>query len=143
MVMVWELIGRLTCKDNVVMCWSTHSSAYYIFKLELTKTKQNFEAWAFQSWPNDTVIWKVFVYQSLQLLGWLVAAPFILATLYIILLPCFKFLVNKFSSVPLSPKKPLHSLSDVRLKVRDVWLNCNKQIFIHPSHQQGTVVICF
>jgi len=39
MVMVWELIGRLTCNDNVVMCWSTHSSTYYIFKLELTKTK--------------------------------------------------------------------------------------------------------
>ncbi|XP_050253421.1 uncharacterized protein LOC126699563 [Quercus robur] len=57
------------------------------------------------------------------LLGWLVAAPFILATLYIILLPCFKFLVNKFSSVPLSPKKPLHSLSDVQLKETDASLN--------------------
>lgn len=50
------------------------------------------------------------------LLGWLVAAPFILATLYIIFLPCFKLLVHKFSAVPLSPKKPLHSHSDVRLK---------------------------
>ncbi|XP_059448988.1 uncharacterized protein LOC132180256 [Corylus avellana] len=54
------------------------------------------------------------------LLGWLVAAPFIFATLYVTFLPCFKFLVHKFNPVPLSPKKPLHSSSDIRLKVRDV-----------------------
>ncbi|XP_057453897.1 uncharacterized protein LOC130745583 [Lotus japonicus] len=55
------------------------------------------------------------------LLGWLVASPFILGTLYIVLLPCFKFLVQKFSTVPLSPKKPLlHPHSEISLKVRDV-----------------------
>ncbi|XP_057973037.1 uncharacterized protein LOC131161349 [Malania oleifera] len=54
------------------------------------------------------------------LLGWLVAAPFILALLYILFLPCFKLLVHKFSSVPLSPKRPLLSNADVKLKVRDV-----------------------
>ncbi|XP_011011076.1 PREDICTED: uncharacterized protein LOC105115762 isoform X5 [Populus euphratica] len=50
------------------------------------------------------------------LLGWLVAAPFILAALYIIFLPCFKVLVHKFSTVPLSPKKSPNSLSEVKLK---------------------------
>ncbi|RDY07544.1 hypothetical protein CR513_08328, partial [Mucuna pruriens] len=54
------------------------------------------------------------------LLGWLVASPFILGTLYIVLLPCFKFLVHKFSTVPSTPKKQLHSHSEVKLKVRDV-----------------------
>ncbi|KAL2497543.1 hypothetical protein Adt_23093 [Abeliophyllum distichum] len=54
------------------------------------------------------------------LLGWVIAAPFILGTLYILLLPCFKILVRKFSTVPSSPKKPLHSITEVRLKVRDV-----------------------
>ncbi|KAK9271267.1 hypothetical protein L1049_026857 [Liquidambar formosana] len=54
------------------------------------------------------------------LLGWLVAAPFILATLYILFLPCFKLLVRKFSTATISPKKPLHSHTEVRLKVRDV-----------------------
>ncbi|KAK2968928.1 hypothetical protein RJ640_013459 [Escallonia rubra] len=53
------------------------------------------------------------------LLGWLVAAPFILATLYILSLPCFKILVSKFSPVPSSPKKPLQPHTEVRLKVRD------------------------
>ncbi|KAF2297247.1 hypothetical protein GH714_019958 [Hevea brasiliensis] len=38
------------------------------------------------------------------LLGWLVAAPFILAALYIIFFPFFKVMVRKFSPVPLSPK---------------------------------------
>ncbi|CAK7344527.1 unnamed protein product [Dovyalis caffra] len=51
------------------------------------------------------------------LLGWLVAAPFILAALYIIFLPCFKVLVHKFSAVPLSPKKPSNSLAEIKLKV--------------------------
>lgn len=36
----------------------------------------------------------------LQLLGWLVAAPIILGTLYFIFLPMFKFLVPKFSGAP-------------------------------------------
>nr|ACU14876.1 unknown [Glycine max] len=54
------------------------------------------------------------------LLGWLVASPFVLGTLYIVLLPCFKILVHNFSSVPLSPKKPLNPHSEVKLKVRDV-----------------------
>ncbi|OMO77626.1 hypothetical protein COLO4_25070 [Corchorus olitorius] len=54
------------------------------------------------------------------LLGWLVAAPIILAILYTVFLPIFKVLVPKFSSVPMSPKKPLLSHSEVRLKVRDV-----------------------
>uniref|UniRef100_A0A2P2KEX5 Uncharacterized protein n=1 Tax=Rhizophora mucronata TaxID=61149 RepID=A0A2P2KEX5_RHIMU len=54
------------------------------------------------------------------LLGWLVAAPFILAVLYIIFLPCFKILVLKFSTVSMSPKRPQNLLSEVKLKVRDV-----------------------
>ncbi|XVF29790.1 hypothetical protein REPUB_Repub16aG0001500 [Reevesia pubescens] len=54
------------------------------------------------------------------LLGWVVAAPIILATLYILFLPIFKVVVPKFSSVPLSPRKQLHSHSEVKLKVRDV-----------------------
>ncbi|KAI4318253.1 hypothetical protein L6164_026042 [Bauhinia variegata] len=51
------------------------------------------------------------------LLGWLVASPFILGTLYIAFLPCFKILLRKFGTVPLSPKKPLLSQSEVKLKV--------------------------
>ncbi|XWS22013.1 hypothetical protein CRYUN_Cryun30bG0107100 [Craigia yunnanensis] len=54
------------------------------------------------------------------LLGWLVVAPIILATPYILFLPIFKVLVPKFHSVPLSPRRQLHSHSEVRLKVRDV-----------------------
>nr|KYP59824.1 hypothetical protein KK1_015265 [Cajanus cajan] len=54
------------------------------------------------------------------ILGWLVASPFILGALYIVLLPCFKILVHKFSGVPSSPRKPLHPHSDVKAKVRDV-----------------------
>ncbi|CAM8921653.1 unnamed protein product [Rhodiola kirilowii] len=53
------------------------------------------------------------------LLGWLVAAPFILGGLYILLLPCFKVLVRKFSSNPLSPRSPV-SPSEIKIKVRDV-----------------------
>ncbi|KAL0359955.1 UNVERIFIED_CONTAM: Glycerophosphodiester phosphodiesterase GDPD4 [Sesamum radiatum] len=66
----------------------------------------------------------------LALLGWVVAAPLILGALYLLLLPCFKILVHKFTAVPSSPKKalnsissprkPLNSPSEVRLKVRDV-----------------------
>ncbi|XP_058192319.1 uncharacterized protein LOC131309739 [Rhododendron vialii] len=73
------------------------------------------------------------------LLGWLVAAPFILGVLHLLLLPCCKILVCKFSTAPSSPKKPLSaqivrklssapsspnkalsSHTEVRLKVRDV-----------------------
>ncbi|XP_027348459.1 uncharacterized protein LOC113860029 [Abrus precatorius] len=32
------------------------------------------------------------------LIGWLVASPFILGVLYVMLLPCFKILIRKFSS---------------------------------------------
>ncbi|KAL0351242.1 UNVERIFIED_CONTAM: hypothetical protein Scaly_1512900, partial [Sesamum calycinum] len=66
----------------------------------------------------------------LAVLGWVVAAPLILGALYLLLLPCFKILVHKFSAVPSSPKKALNSISsprkllnspsEVRLKVRDV-----------------------
>ncbi|RAL43012.1 hypothetical protein DM860_009794 [Cuscuta australis] len=61
------------------------------------------------------------------LLGWIVAAPFILGILYIVLLPCFAVLVSKFSgasSLPSSPKIPLihqpPSTAELKLKVRDV-----------------------
>ncbi|XP_057470222.1 uncharacterized protein LOC130759133 isoform X1 [Actinidia eriantha] len=55
------------------------------------------------------------------LLGWLVAAPFILATLHLLFLPCFKILVRKYSPVPASsPKKALSSHTEVKPKVRDV-----------------------
>ncbi|KAK2658808.1 hypothetical protein Ddye_005341 [Dipteronia dyeriana] len=50
------------------------------------------------------------------LLGWLVAVPFIFAALYILLLPVFKILVLKFNSGPLSPKLPLNSLIDLKIK---------------------------
>uniref|UniRef100_A0A7N0UL47 DUF2062 domain-containing protein n=1 Tax=Kalanchoe fedtschenkoi TaxID=63787 RepID=A0A7N0UL47_KALFE len=48
-------------------------------------------------------------YQVLQsvlhvLLGWLIAAPFIMAVLYLVLLPCCRLLVRKFGSNPPSPK---------------------------------------
>ncbi|OWM91556.1 uncharacterized protein LOC116214959 [Punica granatum] len=54
------------------------------------------------------------------LIGWAVAAPFILGALYLILLPCFKLLVSKFSTHPSSPKKTIQSPRDVKIKVRDV-----------------------
>ncbi|KAG6659142.1 hypothetical protein CIPAW_03G012600 [Carya illinoinensis] len=60
--------------------------------------------------------WEVLLSVAHALLGWLVAAPFILATLYVILLPCFKLLVHKFSSIPSSPNKQPNSPSNVRLK---------------------------
>ncbi|KAG9136681.1 hypothetical protein Leryth_004464 [Lithospermum erythrorhizon] len=44
------------------------------------------------------------------LLGWLVAAPFIMALLYVLLLPCFTILVRRFSSAPSSPSAPLLSI---------------------------------
>ncbi|CAM8926915.1 hypothetical protein QQ045_021418 [Rhodiola kirilowii] len=53
------------------------------------------------------------------LLGWLVAAPFIMAVLYVVLRPCCRLLVRKFGSNPLSPKKSDLSEMEVVLKVRD------------------------
>ncbi|KAK7283828.1 hypothetical protein RIF29_13575 [Crotalaria pallida] len=45
------------------------------------------------------------------LLGWLAASPFILGTLYVVLLPCFRILLRKFRSPPLSPtEEPLQPL---------------------------------
>ncbi|GLT93927.1 hypothetical protein SLE2022_116950 [Rubroshorea leprosula] len=60
--------------------------------------------------------WDVILSIAHALLGWLVAAPFILAILYVLFLPIFKVLVPKFSTIPLSPMKsfPLHS--EVALK---------------------------
>ncbi|KAE9620927.1 hypothetical protein Lal_00019030 [Lupinus albus] len=55
------------------------------------------------------------------LLGWLVASPFIFGTLYVVLLPCFKILLSKFSNPPLSEtEEPLQPHSEVVFKVRDV-----------------------
>ncbi|KAG0500952.1 hypothetical protein HPP92_001024 [Vanilla planifolia] len=54
------------------------------------------------------------------LLGWFIASPFILVVLYAVLLPCFKYLVQRFSIKPLSPRIPLHSLQDINIKIRDV-----------------------
>ncbi|KAK6937951.1 protein of unknown function DUF2062 [Dillenia turbinata] len=53
------------------------------------------------------------------LLGWLVAAPFLLAALYVLFLPCFTVLLRKFNSGSLSPKMPLLSPSEISLKIRD------------------------
>ncbi|CAL9135299.1 unnamed protein product [Musa textilis] len=39
------------------------------------------------------------------LLGWIIAAPFILGALYVIFVPCFKYLVHRFNDAPSSPKK--------------------------------------
>ncbi|KAK6940373.1 hypothetical protein RJ641_029904 [Dillenia turbinata] len=64
--------------------------------------------------------WEVLLSIVHALLGWVVAAPFVLAALYMLFLPCFKVLLRKFSSGSLSPKKPLLSSSDICLKVREV-----------------------
>ncbi|XP_043707515.1 uncharacterized protein LOC122656887 [Telopea speciosissima] len=63
--------------------------------------------------------WEVLLSIAHALLGWLIAAPFILGALYLVLLPCFKYLVSKFGPTPSSPKKQLHSPREVKLKVRD------------------------
>eukprot|EP00268_Persea_americana_P025366 TRINITY_DN2472_c2_g1_i2.p1 TRINITY_DN2472_c2_g1~~TRINITY_DN2472_c2_g1_i2.p1 ORF type:complete len:105 (+),score=15.09 TRINITY_DN2472_c2_g1_i2:886-1200(+) len=55
----------------------------------------------------------------LQLLGWFVAAPFILGFLFMVFLPCFKLLIQKCSALPSSPKKPFYPNAEVKLKVRD------------------------
>lgn len=54
-----------------------------------------------------------------QLLGWLIAAPFILGILYVVFLPSFKYLLHKFSAVPSSPRQPLPH-PEINIKVRDV-----------------------
>ncbi|XP_044475917.1 uncharacterized protein LOC123203561 isoform X1 [Mangifera indica] len=50
------------------------------------------------------------------LMGWIVASPFILTAQYMIFLPVFKLLLKKFSTIPLSPQRPLHSHSEIKLK---------------------------
>ncbi|CAN6475429.1 unnamed protein product [Victoria cruziana] len=53
------------------------------------------------------------------LLGWFIAAPVILAVLYVFFFPCFKYLVRKFS-VPSAPSAPHYSLSETTAKARVV-----------------------
>ncbi|OAP17432.1 hypothetical protein AXX17_AT1G34210 [Arabidopsis thaliana] len=48
----------------------------------------------------------VFLSIGNALLGWLIAAPFVIVALYIMFLPCFKILVRKFSSVDSTAKTP-------------------------------------
>ncbi|KAL6619620.1 hypothetical protein ACP70R_031896 [Stipagrostis hirtigluma subsp. patula] len=38
------------------------------------------------------------------ILGWLLAAPFVLGALYTVLIPCCKILVEKFGGIPSSPR---------------------------------------
>ncbi|PWZ19279.1 hypothetical protein Zm00014a_006148 [Zea mays] len=44
------------------------------------------------------------------MLGWLIAAPFVLAVLYAVSFPCFKVLVNRFGSIPSSPRTPFKAV---------------------------------
>ncbi|XP_066329530.1 uncharacterized protein [Miscanthus floridulus] len=44
------------------------------------------------------------------MLGWLVAAPFVLAVLYVVSFPCFKVLVNRFGGIPSSPRTPIKAV---------------------------------
>ncbi|KAM0920484.1 hypothetical protein ACQ4PT_007496 [Festuca glaucescens] len=41
------------------------------------------------------------------MLGWLVAAPVVLAVLYTVFVPCFKYLVGRFGGIPSSPRTPM------------------------------------
>ncbi|BAS91868.1 uncharacterized protein [Oryza sativa Japonica Group] len=41
------------------------------------------------------------------MLGWLIAAPFALAALYMVFTPCFKLMVDRFGGVPSSPRTPI------------------------------------
>jgi hypothetical protein len=43
----------------------------------------------------------------IQMLGWLVAAPVVLAVLYTVFVPCFKYLVGRFGGIPSSPRTPM------------------------------------
>lgn len=47
------------------------------------------------------------------LLGWIIAAPFILGALYAVLVPAFKYLAGRFDSLPQSPRKPLLLLPEI------------------------------
>ncbi|XP_020680741.1 uncharacterized protein LOC110098302 isoform X1 [Dendrobium catenatum] len=49
------------------------------------------------------------------LLGWIVAAPIILAVLYSLFVPTFKYLIHKFGNVPSSPEKQSLIQSDSKL----------------------------
>ncbi|XP_031476822.1 uncharacterized protein LOC116248268 [Nymphaea colorata] len=53
------------------------------------------------------------------LLGWFIAAPVILAVLYVLFFPCFRYLIRKFS-IPSAPSAPLYSLSEISAKARVV-----------------------
>ncbi|KAK1287654.1 hypothetical protein QJS10_CPB19g00100 [Acorus calamus] len=53
------------------------------------------------------------------LLGWFVAAPLILALLYVMFLPITKYLIYKFGSHPSSPKKQFITRTEVKLKARN------------------------
>eukprot|EP00252_Welwitschia_mirabilis_P015867 TRINITY_DN35254_c0_g1_i1.p1 TRINITY_DN35254_c0_g1~~TRINITY_DN35254_c0_g1_i1.p1 ORF type:complete len:179 (-),score=21.91 TRINITY_DN35254_c0_g1_i1:253-789(-) len=48
--------------------------------------------------------------------GWLVASPFLLFTLYILFIPCFNFLVQKFKVPPSTPKA---SHLELKMKARN------------------------
>ncbi|PSS19361.1 UPF0259 membrane protein like [Actinidia chinensis var. chinensis] len=63
--------------------------------------------------------WEVLQSILHALLGWMVAAPFILVTLHVLFLPCFKILVHKFGAIPSELKKPLSPQTELKLKVRD------------------------
>ncbi|KAL0917731.1 hypothetical protein M5K25_012817 [Dendrobium thyrsiflorum] len=49
------------------------------------------------------------------LLGWIIAAPFILAVLYSLFVPTFKYLIHKFGNMPSSPEKQSLIQSDSKL----------------------------
>lgn len=64
-------------------------------------------------------------FHLLQLLGWLVASPFILGVLYLFFLPLFKYMVYKFGVIPSSPSRlshghSVHSHPEIKVKVRNV-----------------------
>ncbi|XP_010677181.2 uncharacterized protein LOC104892857 isoform X1 [Beta vulgaris subsp. vulgaris] len=70
------------------------------------------------------------------LVGWLFAAPFILALLYVIFLPCYKILVRKFSSAPLSPTMP--SQEELRVKLNTICC-CMEDDCFHCSQIERTI----
>ncbi|KAH0460420.1 hypothetical protein IEQ34_011083 [Dendrobium chrysotoxum] len=49
------------------------------------------------------------------LLGWIIAAPIILAVLYSLFVPTFKYLIHKFGNMPSSPEKQSLIQSDSKL----------------------------
>ncbi|VAH23783.1 hypothetical protein VPH35_011892 [Triticum aestivum] len=44
------------------------------------------------------------------ILGWIVAAPFVMAGLYTLSVPCFKYLVGRFGVIPSSPRTPMKAV---------------------------------